>query len=94
MKIFFGARLARWDLLHAVRDLTRYITKWTQAHDKMLYRVVAYIQETKELHMKGHILDSADDHWLGLYVDADHGGGRIRPQPCDAPRYVAVAPAR
>ena len=29
MKLFYAARLARFDLLRAIANLARYITKWT-----------------------------------------------------------------
>ena len=74
MAVFYAARIARWDLLHSVSILTRFITKWTRAHDKMLCRLMAYISQNLSDCLTGYIGDKAEDLFLGIYVDADHGG--------------------
>ena len=38
MKILYGARMARWDLLHTVCKLACWVTKWHAHRDKQLYR--------------------------------------------------------
>ena len=40
MIILYGARAARWDLLKAICFLAGFITKWTIAHDRLLYRLI------------------------------------------------------
>ena len=46
MKILYGARVARYDLLRPVRALASRITRWTKLCDKKLHRLVSYINET------------------------------------------------
>ena len=74
MKILYGTHIARWDILQATGDLTRYLTTWCAAHDKRLYRLMCYINSTLHLRQTGYVGDVAEDLWLELWVDADHGG--------------------
>jgi len=74
MGIFYAARMARWELLFPTSILTRFLTKWTAAHDKMLNRLVAYIYFHLNDCMTGYIGDNTKDLFLGVHVDADHGG--------------------
>ena len=38
MKVMYAARMARPDLLRTIAYLARYLTKWTEDHDKKLHR--------------------------------------------------------
>eukprot|EP00975_Prorocentrum_lima_P005365 1160619-Prorocentrum_lima.AAC.1 len=49
MKILYGARMARYDLLRAVAYLATAVTKWTLSCDQDLHRLVAYINSTLAL---------------------------------------------
>ena len=40
MKVFYAARLARWDLLRAIGMLATRITKWSRWDDKVLHRLM------------------------------------------------------
>ena len=42
MKIVYGARLARFDLLRPIAALASEITKWDVACDRMLHRLGRY----------------------------------------------------
>ena len=46
MKIMYGARMARQDLLRASCVLARMLTKWDEQSDWRLLRVVSYINST------------------------------------------------
>ena len=46
MKILYGARVARFDILQPVVKLARFITQWTVACDKQLFRLMSYIKST------------------------------------------------
>ena len=46
MKILYGARTARLDLLRVVSHLACYLTRWTSECDRKLHRLVCYIQST------------------------------------------------
>ena len=55
MKILYGARAARYDLLRAIRGLATCFTKWTTTNDRQLVRFIAYLNSTLELKMIGHV---------------------------------------
>ena len=46
LKCLYLARKARPDLLWAVNDLARNVTKWNVACDKRLFRLICYIHST------------------------------------------------
>jgi hypothetical protein len=43
MKILYGARAARWDVLRQVCYLAGFVSKWMVGHDRLLFRLVCYI---------------------------------------------------
>ena len=45
MKVMYAARMARPDLLRTIAFLARYFTKWTEAMDKRLHRLMVYIKK-------------------------------------------------
>ena len=46
MKLLYGARLARFDLLRAINNLAASITKWTPECDKRLHHIMCYVNAT------------------------------------------------
>ena len=74
MKILWLARLSRPDLCHSVTKLASGITKWSINHDKMLYRLVCYMQGTLDFGVMCSVRGSWSDISLHLYTDADLGG--------------------
>ena len=76
MKVLYGARAARWDLLKAVQLLASRITKWSRDCDRALHRLVCYINTTSDWVLRGFIGDSPQDLRLNLYADADFAGDR------------------
>ena len=74
MKIMYGARLARFDLLRPIAALSSKITKWDAVCDRMLQRLVCYINSPLDYTLKGHIGDSSKDLTLTLFSDADFAG--------------------
>ena len=46
MKILYGARMGRYDLIRPVQALASLITKWDGLCDKKLHRLVCYINST------------------------------------------------
>ena len=71
MKILYGARMARYDLLHPCQELACRITKWTPNCDKRLFRIICYIHQHSDLCMFGWVGDHQKDLRLWLYTDAD-----------------------
>ena len=76
MKILYGARLARFDLLRAVGALASNVATWDRSCDRKLHRLVAYINSTKGYRMTGYCSESAtfDSLSLELFADADFAG--------------------
>ena len=72
MKILYGARLARFDLLRPIAALATMITKWNTKCDRMLHILVSYINSYYKL--KGYIGDDTQDLTITLYSDADFAG--------------------
>ena len=76
MKILYGARMGRYDLIRPVQALASRITKWNQLCDKKLHRLVSYINSTIELHLYGWVGDRSDMIEVVTYCDADLAGDR------------------
>eukprot|EP00972_Heterocapsa_arctica_P066414 9800358-Heterocapsa_arctica.AAC.1 len=74
MKILYGARLARFDLLRAMGALATNITMWDSRCDRMLHRLVCYVHSSFYLKLRGYVGDSANLLQLTLYSDADFAG--------------------
>ena len=74
MKVFYAARLARFDLVRAVASLSRYVTKWTCEHDKRLMKLMQYIKCTLDYRQVGWIGDDITKLNLHLYTDTNFGG--------------------
>jgi hypothetical protein len=77
MSFFYGARACRWDLIYATSWLTRYLAKWSKAHDKMLYRLACYVSCTLDYAMFGWVGDLPADVFIQHCIDADHGGDAL-----------------
>ena len=76
MKVLYGARAARWDLLKAVQLLATRVTKWSRGCDKALHRLMCYINRTKHYCLTGFVGDGPSALKLRLYADADFAGDR------------------
>ena len=74
MKVLYGARMARFDLLRAVCQLATQFTKWDAYCDKRLHRIMCYIKSTVNLKMVGWVGDDADNITPVLFADADFAG--------------------
>ena len=66
--------MARFDLLRPIAALASKITKWDSVCDRMLHRLVCYINSSLDYKLKGHIGDSNKDLTLTLFSDADFAG--------------------
>ena len=76
MKCLNAARMARYDLLRPITALAQCVTKWTPRCDRMLHKLICYINSTLDLAMYGWIGDKAEDLQTVLYCDADFAGDR------------------
>jgi hypothetical protein len=59
MKILYGARMARYDLLRAVCHLASCVTKWNRQCDVDMYRLICYIQTTLSFRQYSWVGDDA-----------------------------------
>ena len=76
MKVLYGARKVRWDLLKCVNMLAKRITKWTTGCDKALHGLMCYIFQSKHKVLRGYVGDTAANLRLKLFTDADLAGDR------------------
>ena len=76
MKILYGARMGRYDLIRPAQALASRITKWNRLCDKKLHRIVSYINSTLDLHLYGWVCDKPSDIEIVAYCDADLAGDR------------------
>ena len=74
MKLLYGARIARFDLLRQVNRLARNVHRWSDSDDRGLHHLMCYVHHTKHWRMVGWVGDSMDDVHLALYADADFAG--------------------
>ena len=74
LKVFYAARVARFDLLRAIGHLSCYLTKWTDECDRRLHQLMSYINCTLHHRMVGWLGDPIHDVQLHLYNDADFAG--------------------
>jgi hypothetical protein len=74
MKILYGARMARMDLLRVVNQLACLVTKWDEQCDKKLHRLVCYIKSTLHWRQIGWVGDPLSAVSLHLFADADFAG--------------------
>ena len=68
------ARVGQSDILWSVKKLARSITKWTNACDKRLSRLISYIHHTCEFKQYCHVGNTAQQCRLGLFQDSDFAG--------------------
>ena len=74
LKCLYLAGIGRPDILWSVNKIARSITKWTNACDKRLNRLLSYINHTCELQQYCHVGNTAKQCRLGLFQDSDFAG--------------------
>eukprot|EP00975_Prorocentrum_lima_P038387 8068634-Prorocentrum_lima.AAC.1 len=72
MKILYGARMARYDLLRAVAYLASCVTKWTVTCDQDLHQLICYIKSSLPLRLVSWCGDTPDQLSLALYLSLIH----------------------
>ena len=60
LKVLFFARIARPDLFQSVNTLAREVTRWTQACDRRLLRLISYIHTTRHWVLKSMVGDTLE----------------------------------
>ena len=74
LKCLYLARIGRPDILWSVSKLARSITKWTEACDKRLNRLISYIHHTCEYKEYCYVGNTAKQCRLGLFQDSNFLG--------------------
>ena len=72
--LILGTRIGRLYILWSVNKLERSITKWTNACDKRLSRLISYIHHTCEYKQYCYVGNTAKQCRLGLFQDSDYAG--------------------
>eukprot|EP00959_Pyramimonas_sp_CCMP1952_P297763 6229129-Pyramimonas_sp.AAC.1 len=61
MKISYGARMARPDLLNAACKTAACVTKWTEQQDVDLFRIICYLKATVDYRLVSWVGDRRED---------------------------------
>ena len=80
MKVLYLSMSNRPDTLWTVCNLARDVTKWTQASDDRLLRLMAYLNRTKEMVQQCWVGDPIEDCILAACSDASYAYIR---NPCN-----------
>ena len=74
LKCLYVARIGRLDILWSVSKLASSVTKWTQACDRRLARLISYIHHTYYFRQYCHVGKTAHHCRLGVFQDSDFAG--------------------
>ena len=74
LKALYVARIARYDFMWTVNMLAREVTRWTQACDRRLHRLVQYMHQTAEYAQLCFVGDAPGKCWLAMFSDASFAG--------------------
>ena len=74
LKCLWIARLTRPDIYWTVNYLARYVSKWTKACDKRLYRLICYLNCTTDYVLQSYVGDTPEKCQLILFCDASFAG--------------------
>ena len=74
LKCLYLARIGRPDILWSVNKLARSVTKWTQACDRRLARLISYTHYTNDFRKFCHVGNTAQHCRLGLLQDSVFAG--------------------
>ena len=74
MKIMYGARMARPDLLRTIAYLARFLTKWNEDMDKRLQRLMSYIHHSYSYRTYAYMGEEQPTSTLDIYSDSDYAG--------------------
>ena len=72
LQCLWVARMVRPDLLWAGNDLARKVTKWTEACDKRLHRLISFMHHTRDYVQYAYVGDKLQDCALVMYLSLIH----------------------
>ena len=73
-KSLYFSRIGRPDILLSVNKLARAVTKWSQACDRRLARLISYIHHTGDYRQDCRVGNTVQHCRLGLFQDSDFAG--------------------
>ena len=73
LKCLYLARIGRLGILWSANKLARAVTKWTQACDRRLARLISHIHDTSD-RQHCHVGNTAQHCRLSLFQDSDFAG--------------------
>ena len=71
MKVLYGSRMARPDLLKVNCSLATCVNRWQATDNDRIHRMMSYIEQTRHLRLVGWCGDSPADLSLEAFADAD-----------------------
>ena len=74
LKCSYLGRIERPDILWSVHKIARRVTKWTQACDKRVARLIFHMHHTNDYRQYCHVGNTAQHCRLGLFQDSDFAG--------------------
>ena len=89
MKILYGARFLRYDLLWPLASVARQISKWNKASDRRLHRLVSYLNATIGYSLEAFVGDDPEDCVVLEYCDASFADD-IRESKSTSDCYLAI----
>ena len=87
--LVFGTNSKTPDILRSVNKLARAVTKWTQACDRRLARLISYIHHTDEFRQYCHVGNTAQHCRLGLLQDSHFAGDLEDSKSTSGESYVS-----
>ena len=71
MKLLYGGRFARGDIMRPINMLSRRVSKWRRIDDLRLRRILCYVNSTVEHKQVAIVGDDINNVYLESFVDAD-----------------------
>ena len=84
--------MARFDLLKAVANLAKNVTKRNANCDNRLHRLTCYVNSSLDLRLKGHIGDSSDKLALSFHSNTDFAGDKETSKPTTGIFMALIGP--
>ena len=76
MKVLYGARMARPDLVTCITKMASFVSKWRKSHDSMLVRLLSYVKYSASWGLLGKVARGSKRCELRMYVDADYAADK------------------
>ncbi len=89
MKMLYGARLVRYDLLWPICSIAREVSRWNVACGRRLRRLICYLHHTWNHSLESFVGDTADQCHVLLFTDADFAGD-VRTSKSTSGSYIAI----